>query len=625
MELQIVSNKITPEIAQASIIVVDSNNELLSPKNLSENGISISFKDLKYVVKIQETNKINNRMEMVDREILKGITGIAKPGEICAIMGQSGAGKTSLLNILSCQIKGASATVKISGDICANGKVFNMSQFNKFAGYVMQNDILFDTLTPREALMFAANLKLDVSKEAKIALVTKLISDLKLQRAADTFIGGNMVKGISGGERKRTSIGVELITDPSVLFLDEPTSGLDSFTAFVIINLLKSQSARGKTIIFTIHQPSSDIFELFDRYMVLSKGRFIYQGAGKEAVNYFGSIGYKCPDFSNPADYIMDLSHSHGSDAKKFDELYESYDKNMKDVILKEIEDTHTLSKDFMIGNTKFESRFMYELKQISDRTWLNIKRNPIFLRGRLGQTIFFAFLIGSLYFQLGQDPHNARDIGNRFGAFMFLSISQWMGSMAPVLLTFPAERANFLKEEGSGMYTVSAYYFGRTLIEIPFLILFPFLLSVLLYWTIGFNNSDPSKFFIFALLNILQSFGGNAMGLFAGCLFSDSRVASSVAPLFMMPLMIFSGFYVNDSQMPVWLAWIKYISPFYYSLQGMSRNEFFDSNFGLAPLHSLGFMSISIGYCILITFMLGLALRCLALLNLKLLVKRLQ
>ena len=175
-----------------------------------------------------------------------------------------------------------------------------------------------------------ADLRLSLPKEKKTKKVAQLIQDLKLERAADTFVGGNFLKGISGGERKRTSIGVELMTDPNLLFLDEPTSGLDSFTAFLLITLLKNFAVREhKTVIFTIHQPSSDTFFLFDKLMLLAKGKFIYQGPTPAAVGYFSTIGYNCPEYTNPADYFIEIAHSNGNDDSKYEQMYEAYDNKL--------------------------------------------------------------------------------------------------------------------------------------------------------------------------------------------------------------------------------------------------------------------------------------------------------
>ena len=241
------------------------------------------------------------------KEIIRGVSGTVKPGQFLAIIGASGAGKTTLLNFLSG--REISQNLEKTGGIFINGEnKDNIRNFSSLSAYVQQDDILFQTMTVRECLEFAAKLKLPGSMANKIARVNILIHDLKLTKCANTRIGGPLVKGVSGGERKRTSIGVELITDPSLIFLDEPTTGLDSFTATNVMEILGDLARKdGRTVISTIHQPNSDIFEMFDRLMLLARGKIIYFNEAKHSVEFFGSIGFQCPDLSNPADYFMTM------------------------------------------------------------------------------------------------------------------------------------------------------------------------------------------------------------------------------------------------------------------------------------------------------------------------------
>jgi ATP-binding cassette, subfamily G (WHITE), eye pigment precursor transporter len=184
-----------------------------------------------------------------------------------------GAGKTTLLNYLS--DKDPSRNLRKKGIVTINEISRDKVDYFQYLAYVQQDDILFQTLTVRECLTFAARMRLpkSVNHEER---VNKLIESLKLEKAQNTKIGGSMVKGVSGGERKRTSIGVELITDPSLIFLDEPTTGLDSFTAYTVVQLLKELAISGRTVIATIHQPNSETFDLFDQLMLLADGRTIY-------------------------------------------------------------------------------------------------------------------------------------------------------------------------------------------------------------------------------------------------------------------------------------------------------------------------------------------------------------
>lgn len=160
-------------------------------------------------------------------------------------------------------------------------------------------------MTVRECLIFAAQLRLQGSFDEKMERVEEVIKDLRLTKCQNTKIGGSLIKGISGGERKRTAIGVELIMDPQLIFLDEPTTGLDSYTAASVMETLRALSASGRTVISTIHQPNSEIFDNFDRLMLIANGKIIYMNEAHKSSDYFAKIGYVCPPMSNPADYFM--------------------------------------------------------------------------------------------------------------------------------------------------------------------------------------------------------------------------------------------------------------------------------------------------------------------------------
>ena len=209
--------------------------------------------------------------------IVKGVSGYAAPGQTTYIMGSSGAGKTSLLNILADRVTSATPT-ELSGNILFNDEIpVNKQNFQKYAAYVMQDDVLFATFTVREALTFAARLKLSLDIPEQDELVCTIIDDLGMSHIAESQIGDVQRKILSGGERKRVSIGVELVSDPSVILLDEPTSGLDAFKARSICKLLHSLARnKGKTIISTIHSPSSEAFFYFDRLILMADGHIVY-------------------------------------------------------------------------------------------------------------------------------------------------------------------------------------------------------------------------------------------------------------------------------------------------------------------------------------------------------------
>ncbi|GMP65717.1 hypothetical protein CsSME_00026397 [Camellia sinensis var. sinensis] len=232
---------------------------------------------------------------------LKGITGIVLPGEMLAMLGPSGSGKTTLLTALGGRLRG-----QLTGTITYNGEPFS-NIMKRNTGFVTQDDVLYPHLTVTETLVFAALLRLpnNFTKLEKMGHAEAVISQLGLTRCKNCIIGGPFLRGVSGGERKRVSIGHEMLINPSLLFLDEPTSGLDSTTAQRIVSTLSGLANGGRTIVMTIHQPSSRLFYMFHKVLLLSEGNPLYFGKGVEAMDYFSSIGYGPSVAMNPSDFQL--------------------------------------------------------------------------------------------------------------------------------------------------------------------------------------------------------------------------------------------------------------------------------------------------------------------------------
>nr|XP_005292067.1 broad substrate specificity ATP-binding cassette transporter ABCG2-like [Chrysemys picta bellii] len=246
---------------------------------------TVTFHNICYRVKVKSGFLYCQRAVL--KQILKDINGIMRPG-LNAILGPTGSGKSSLLDILAAR----KDPHGLSGEILINGAP-RPANFKCISGYVVQNDVVMGTLTVRENFEFSAALRLPstVSEQEKKERVNQIIRELGLAKVADSKVGTQFIRGVSGGERKRTNIGMELITDPAVLFLDEPTTGLDASTANAVLLLLKRMSSQGKTIIFSLHQPRYSIFRLFDSLTLLAAGSLLYHGPARNALQYFKSIG----------------------------------------------------------------------------------------------------------------------------------------------------------------------------------------------------------------------------------------------------------------------------------------------------------------------------------------------
>lgn len=244
--------------------------------------------------------------------ILRPITAEFRPGELNVIMGPSGSGKTSLLNSIARRLRGSFGTqYRVYGDMLYNGAVPSENVIRSVTSFVTQDDdALMPSLTVRESLRFAAGLRLPrwMSSEEKNRRAEEILFKMGLKECADNLVGNELIKGISGGEKRRVTIAIQILTDPKVLLLDEPTSGLDAFTAMSIIEVLKGLAAEGRTLVMTIHQARSDLFQHFSSALLLARGGYpVYTGEGEKMLPYFGSLGYECPKTTNPADFVLDL------------------------------------------------------------------------------------------------------------------------------------------------------------------------------------------------------------------------------------------------------------------------------------------------------------------------------
>ena len=493
-------------------------------------------------------------------------------------MGASGAGKTSLLNVLSGEV---SPTAEITGKLYLNSTPVTPKDIKKVSGFVFQDDVILATMTVREAVMMAAKLRLpdDVPLEVKTKKVDDLLALLRLNKAADTIIGDTTMKGISGGERKRTALAMELVSDPQLLFLDEVTSGLDSFSAFNVCDILKKLAkTQNRTVISTIHQPSSEIFHMFDDLCLLSEGRVIYFGPIEQAVEYFGHIGYKCPMYTNPADFLFmdvlntaagdavkDLSEQAENDRQRIRSLIDSWEKSSESQqLLAQVKDFHKEGKEvertLIEDSKKYRADFATQFRFLLERAAKNAIRNKFIIRVKFMQSIFIALLIGLIYLDINRLAL-AEQVQNRAGIAFFVCTNMVMGSSIGVLSIFAAEKAVFAREYANGYYGLPAYFITKTVVELPHQIIFPFLQTCIMYWMIGLSMIYWYSFLVFAIIVILLANCGNALGIFFASIFSNLQVALAVTPLVLLPLMIFSGLFVNNGSIPVYFDWIKYLS----------------------------------------------------------------
>ncbi|XP_030281047.1 broad substrate specificity ATP-binding cassette transporter ABCG2b isoform X2 [Sparus aurata] len=554
-----------------------------------ERGPTVTFSKLRYSV--QERRLCCKRGP--EKYILKDVSGIMRPG-MNAIMGATGSGKTSLLDVIAGRKDPAGLQ---HGKVLVDGRVVT-SELRLTSAYVVQDDILMGTLSVRENLLFSANLRLNPkhhSSEDKNSRVNTIIQDLGLTDCADTKIGTEFLRGVSGGERKRCSIGMELITSPSLLFLDEPTTGLDSNTANCIVNLLHNLSRRGKTVIFSIHQPRYSIFRQFDHLTLMHKGEMVYAGGAQHALEYFTNLGYQIEPFDNPADFFMDITNG---EAKSTSEAPAADGKNtlattycqshLHKKVLEELDHVDKSIAEGAEGQNKpaeYATSFLYQMRVVCGRTVRNTLRNPQTSYAQLALNVFFAILVGLIYYQM---PLTLTEgLQNRSGAFFFLIINMVFGNLSAVEL-FINERAIFIHENSSGYYRTSVYFLSKIFGDlVPNRIIPIFLFSAIAYYMMGLKPAFTA-FLCFALTMSLVSLAGVGLAFLVSASVSSFAMANILIALPFVFMMVFGGFLVDLNGMLSWLSWLKWISIFRYGLNAAYINEltgqFFYSNNTVIP-----------------------------------------
>uniref|UniRef100_A0AAX7SCE3 ABC transporter domain-containing protein n=1 Tax=Astatotilapia calliptera TaxID=8154 RepID=A0AAX7SCE3_ASTCA len=489
-----------------------------------------------------------------------------------AIMGATGSGKSSFLDVLAARKDPAG----LSGEVLIDGAP-QPPNFKCLSGYVVQDDVVMGTLTVRENFTFSAALRLpsSISHKEKKQKVDRLIKELGLGRVADSKVGTQLIRGISGGERKRTNIGMELIIDPPVLFLDEPTTGLDASTANSVLLLLKRMANNGRTIILSIHQPRYTIYRLFDSLTLLVNGHQVYHGPARSALEYFSDIGYICEPHNNPADFFLDVINGDSTAvALNNQELdSESMSKSRRGIGEKLVEEYRNcqhfketkaeleriVQGKKVVTTTPFRTityttGFFTQFRWVLKRTFRNLILNPQTSIAQVAVTILLALVVGALFFNVQNDSSG---IQNRTGALFFVVVNQCFSSLLAAEL-FIAERKIFTHEYISGYYRVSVYFLCKILSDIITLRTMPAIVfTCVAYFMVGRWKTSCFTHHRFPT---------------AGTVVAIANIFMTISCVFMM---IFAGLLVNIPSIASWLAWLKYLSIPRYGLSALQANEF--------------------------------------------------
>ncbi|CAB4475285.1 unnamed protein product [Rhizophagus irregularis] len=492
------------------------------------------------------------------RKIIENIHGCANPGEVLAIMGPSGCGKTTLLNLLGNRVgsKGVQGTITLNGHkITKNSK--------RFVAYCTQDDIFFPHLTVKETLSYTARLRLprEMSRRDKLKQVENTMALLNLTKCANTIIGDHMTRGVSGGERKRANIASELLTDPSVILLDEPTSGLDSSLALELTKILKEFAVKQrKPIIMVIHQPSSQVFESFDKLMLMADGHMVYFGERAGVVKYLADQGYKCHPNFNPADYILELLNDNTIKQK----LINAYThKTRDDPTGKQIFGKYSrrTRADNQLNNTilnapvtserRWEATFLQQFSILTERTFKqNIKIS--LSKVNISQTIALTIFCILIWLQI---PFSETNINDRIGSIFFGSVVWSFYVLSGSVSSFPLDLVMLSKERQSRSYRLLSYYLSKQIAELPLVLFNPALFTIPVYWATNLLP-DFGRFVAYLVVVLLSALTSQSFGYLFGATILNVQKSITVSLVFMLATMLLGGFYIRH--LPTGLTWLN-------------------------------------------------------------------
>ncbi|KAM9726559.1 ATP-binding cassette sub-family G member 8 [Menidia menidia] len=519
-------------------------------------------------------------------------------GQMLAVIGSSGCGKTSLLDIITCRDEGGTMT---SGQILINGKANTPQLVKKSIAHVRQDDRLLPHLTVRETLCFVAKLRLptDCTQAQRDQRVDDVIAELRLRQCANTRVGNDHVRGVSGGERRRVSIAVQLLWNPGILILDEPTSGLDSFTAHNLVITLSRLARGNRLVLLSVHQPRSDIFQLFDLVVLLSSGSAVYCGAARDMVPYFTGLGHPCPRYCNPSDFYVDLISVDRRTpereaeclerarllAEKFAEKVQDTDDHMwkpSETTSTQTDSTLQHSKktgEEVITVSKEKKRLPGKLKQFTiliRRHMYNDFRDLVTLLVHGLEALLMSLLVGFLYFGAGETRLNIQDT---------VALLYMIGALTPfavvldVIAKCHTERAMLYHELEDGMYSVTSYFFAKILGELPEHCVFTLVYGLPIYWLAGLNEA-PDRFLLNFLLIWLMVYCSRAMALFVAASLPTLQTSAFMGNALFTVFYLTGGFVISLENMWLVASWFSYASFMRWGFEGMLQVQFRDNSY---------------------------------------------
>ncbi|PXF43928.1 ABC transporter G family member 11 [Gracilariopsis chorda] len=552
-----------------------------STSALATSGSTLSWNAVSVDVPLSKKAATRDPESPSVKRILNNVSGYVKPGQLLFCMGPSGSGKSSLLDALADRIK-----LPVQGTQVLDGKVKTAHGLKAIAKYVQQTDDLLGVLTVRETLQTAAEFYLS-DASARPNAVDEVIDILGLRPHEHTKIGNALVRGLSGGQIRRVSIGCELVAAPKLIFLDEPTSGLDSATAFHVMTELKRiAKTTGMSMIITLHQPSELVFEMADTLLLISSGSTCYFGPAHEASKYFHSLGFSKPSKSSDIEWMLELVNQDFGRLETVEKCIRSWPRSEHAANLQhEVEDMEASCADLHGGAGKrmermnYASSFLQQTITLTRRGVLNTIRNPAVLWLRFAMYLMLSLMIGLVWLRLG----NSASVLNDYNTALFYTCAFMIFMSVSVLPAYLEERSVLVRERANGAYSVGAYILAHTLYEIPYVFLLALMASSVTYWMVGLT-AGAKRFFIFVANLFLSLFVAESMMVLISAVIPILIVGIAAGAMTFGLFMCVMGAFISIDRIGWWIRWIRYVAAHFYSYSTFLVNQFRDTTWEASP-----------------------------------------
>ncbi|XP_068641438.1 ABC transporter G family member 31 [Aristolochia californica] len=554
--------------------------------------LSMTFHNVNYFVDMPKEMKLSGVSEK-RLQLLSNVSGVFRPGVLTALVGSSGAGKTTLMDVLAGRKTGG----YIEGDIRISGYPKVQETFARISGYVEQNDIHSPQVTVGESLLFSSSLRLpkEVSKEQRLAFVEEVMTLVELDSLRNALVGLPGQTGLSTEQRKRLTIAVELVANPSIIFMDEPTSGLDARAAAIVMRTVRNTVDTGRTVVCTIHQPSIEIFEAFDELLLMKRGgRVVYGGSlgmhSQTMINYFQGIEGVPPirEGYNPATWMLEVTTQAAEEkiGEDFSSIYRNSNAFREvEKLIQELSVPLPGSEPLKFA-TKYSQSSLTQFKVCLWKQNLVYWRSPLYNVVRLFFTTLSALILGSIFWGIGLKRKTTQDLFNVMGALyaacLFLGVNN-STSIQPVI---SIERTVFYREKATGMYSPFPYAAAQGLVEIPYIATQTIIYGIITYSMIHFEWT-AGKFLLYLLFMFLTFTYFAFYGMMAVGLTPSQQLAAVVSSAFYSLWNLLSGFLIPKPKIPGWWIWFYYICPVSWTLQGIIGSQLGDVE---SQIQGLGF-----------------------------------